>query len=360
MVCGWDTMAGAPRPPRPWRCAERESAGLHSRSQGLRRDLCGRKGVGETRLSRICLMRRFLHIPERLASLRREPGWGVGRWQVGSRDTPAMQPWGLGCWGTMLQGVKISHVTGARNSIPWARRHQPGGRGCGGSPGWAAPGALMAHLAQTIPSVGRAGGCSQHNYGAAAPAGSGGERGTVEMLGLARWRGSARLGTRAKPPRARPLPAARVSGTTPPPLVLAVCFPDRAASSACTSAIFIAGLFGKFYFPCFPYGETEAGGKAPCPQLSRGPLGATIGCSGGLSVGEEEEEGLPEPSPAPLPTRVGPACVNRRSAWHRRGVARLASPDAVMGAQRWLRQRSGGINISRLVGAAGEGSRGLA
>lgn len=245
---------GPPPAPRGWRWAERESAGLHSRSRGLRRDLCGRKGAGETRLSRICLMQRFLHIPEHLAPLRREPGWGVGGWRWGSRDAPAVRRCGLRCWDTTLRGGRrflMSPVQGAL--FPRLGGTKPG----------AAPGALVARLVQALPSVGRAGGRSRHNPRAVAPVGSGGKRGTAGMQGSARWRGSAGLSTVAKPPRAWPLPAARASRTPLPPSVPAGGFPGCAAPSAHTGAIFVAGWFGKFYFPCFPYGETEAGVKAP-------------------------------------------------------------------------------------------------
>lgn len=262
---------GAPRPPRRWRCAERESAGLHSRSRGLRRDLCGRKEAGEMRLSRICLMQRFLHIPQRLASLRgarlgcRGAVSGVPR-----RASPGAPVLGHDAG----RGIKISHVTGVRRCVPQAGWHQPRGRGRGGSRSRASSGVLLAHRVQALLSVGRAGGHSPHNHGAAAPAGSRGEPGTAEMLGLARQRGSARLSDGAKPARAWPLPAAWVSGTTPPPPVPAVCFPGCAASSAHTSAVFRADLFGKFYFPCFPYGETEAGGKTPVPTVEQGSPGS--------------------------------------------------------------------------------------
>lgn len=47
------------------------------------------------RLSRICLMQRFLHIAERLAALWRGPGWGAGG-RGGSRDAPGHAT--LGAW----------------------------------------------------------------------------------------------------------------------------------------------------------------------------------------------------------------------------------------------------------------------
>lgn len=97
----------------------------------------------------------------------------------------------------------------------------------------------------------------------------------------------------------------------------------------------MAHFIGKF---CFPYRETEARGKALGPQLSRGPLGATAGCNSGFLGGEEEVEGLPQPPAAARPTHVETECV--LGGWWDTGAALLASPDAVTGAWRWLRQRS--------------------
>lgn len=204
-------------------------------------------------------------------------------------------------------GIKISHVTGARRCVPQAGCHQPGGRGRGGSRGRASSGVLLAHRVQTLLSVGRAGGRSPHNHGAAAPAGSRGEPGTAEMLGLARQRGSARLSNGAKPARAWPLPAAWVSGTTPPPpsASQAVLLP-RPTPVPFSQPICLAN----FISLAFHMGKLRQEAKPPCPRLSRGRLGAAAGCNSGLLVGEEEEEGLPEPPPAVLPSCVGPARLN--------------------------------------------------
>lgn len=145
--------------PQRWRHAERESAGLHSRARGLRRDLCGRKGAGETRLSRICLMQRFLHIPERLVPLR---GSQAGRSGVASGVLGCLNnatPWGWGAGAHRWRGGEYFSCHGYKelHSPGWARQHQPRGRGLHWQQGWAALGALMARLAQTRSSVGRAG-----------------------------------------------------------------------------------------------------------------------------------------------------------------------------------------------------------
>lgn len=186
--------------------------------------------------------------------------------------------------------VKISHVPSARSSVPWAGRHQPGGRGCGST------GCFDGSSGADTSLRGKGGGHWWHNRGD-----SGGEHGALQTPGLAWWRNSAGLTTTAKPPRTWPLPAARgVPGGTslppPEPAVTSQAVPlppltPHAAPSAHTSPAFIAGLLSTFYSPCFPYRETEAGGTALCPQ---GSPGSCCWMQQWLA-GEEEEEGLPEP-----------------------------------------------------------------
>lgn len=209
--------------------------------------------------------------------------------------------------------TKISHVMGARSSVlTFPQFCQAGGTnsgscGCSSSQGWAAPDALMAHLLQAPPTVccrRSAGGHLRHNHG-----GSWGKCGTIEVLEVTQRRGFAELSTRTKPPRAQPgvqqLPNSTGAFGQPPMLCFLSSqhchFHSRSGQQVLFSLAFHIGKLRQEVQP------------RTCSWLNRGPLGATAGCSNGLLVGEEEEEGLLVG--AALPSAVGPASVDRRLVW---------------------------------------------
>lgn len=112
------------------------------------------------------------------------------------------------------------------------------------------------------------------------------------------------------------------------------------SSAASSSASFIAHFIGKFYFLLFPRRETEAGGKTLSPTLD-----ATVFwfCFFFFLAGEEEEEGFPQPPAASHGGREYPG----RLVGHHLTCGRDGRVEMAQTAQ------SAGINITRLVGAAG-------
>lgn len=268
-------------PPWPsWRWAERESAGPLSgiKARPLWEERGGRDEI-------------IPNLPNAafLAYSGMSGATAEGAW-LGRRAAASGVPGWPSPGGSAAGTWRCGHASHARSSVPPAGRHQPGDRGCGST------GCFDVSSGADTSLRGKGGGRWWHNRGDC-----GGERGGLQTPGLTRWRGSAGLSTTAKPPRTRPLPAGWVSRAAPHclrrslesasqamPLPLLT---PRAAPSAHTSPVFIAGLFSTFYSPCFPYGETEAGGTALCPQASPG----SHHWMQRWLVGEEEEEGLPGP-----------------------------------------------------------------
>lgn len=123
---------------------------------------------------------------------------------------------------------------------PCKQLESPIGAGCA-SPGWAAPGTGMAPLGLTLPSLGR------------------------EVVSPRSCHSGGHCGDVGSAPRHSLCP----QPGCPAPSRSCLCLILGCASSS--SAVFIAAFIGKFYFPCFPYRETEARGKTPGPQLRKGP-----------------------------------------------------------------------------------------